>query len=508
MYNYRAPNSRTPEEFTENARKKVLNDLISSKLSSNFSHIRYHQDQCDSFVKSQRNPLQHQTHQQQVEIQGKERHVANHNDSKDLSSIFTKFKKSPFIKDKHIDNKSQSQIPQNLQPPPQTIQSQQSLTSSPPPSSCESSPPTSNYASSTSSPESTIIEPSTDHSYNLSRVESYSSYQSSSHSSIFSKNSSTSYASSISDYDNRSIITPSSTSSCLSNTPISHKRIYIDLRTVLDTISNHPNENIGNIVFNDLNDIIKRQSTNSENSPERCLDWNLNLMRVLLFINRFPNNLNQFTNSNYNSLISLYTKINDKQAIKNLNSELYKMVSSYYSNQNDKKLYKLLKKIVNDDYFNNLKDNHHHTQDNNSIDLQVTLVDDLMDDKSFKNLLINSDLFIEFNIDKSFKESVIEISIQNAKLLQNNSFGKLNNFPNLMNQFKAVVLRNYFLNLLVASQTLFEYHYTTNDLLLKNSSSLDSSTTNNSNSLKEIDKKWLWENIRERNFNKIKIFDA
>ncbi|GMF55247.1 unnamed protein product [[Candida] boidinii] len=85
MYNYRAPNSRTPEEFTENARKKVLNDLISSKLSSNFSHIRYHQDQCDSFVKSQRNPLQHQTHQQQVEIQGKERHVANHNDSKDLS---------------------------------------------------------------------------------------------------------------------------------------------------------------------------------------------------------------------------------------------------------------------------------------------------------------------------------------------------------------------------------------------------------------------------------------
>ncbi|GME98600.1 unnamed protein product [[Candida] boidinii] len=298
------------------------------------------------------------------------------------------------------------------------------------------------------------------------------------------------------------------------STTISHKKIYIELSTVLDTISNHPNENIGNIVFNDLNDIIKRKSKNNENSPERCLDWNLNLMRVLLFINRFPNNLNQFTNSNYNFLISLYTKINDKQAINNLNSELFKMVSLYESNKNDKKLNKLLKKIINKDYFNNLIENNStNTNYNSSIDLQVTLVDDLMDDKSFKNLLINSDLFIEFNIDKSFKESVAEISIQNAKLLQNNSINnnnninnKLNNFPfpNLMNQFKAVVLRNYFLNLLVASQTLFEYHYTTNDLLLNSVTS----ATKGSNSLKEIDKKWLWENIRERNFNKIKIFDV
>ncbi|OWB63977.1 hypothetical protein B5S29_g4999 [[Candida] boidinii] len=511
MYNYRSPKSRTPEEFTENARKKVLNDLISSKLSSNFSHIRYHQDQCDSFVKSQRNPLQQQQQQQQINIQENERQN-NHNDSKDLSSIFTKFKKSPFLKDKHIDKQNKLQSQQSSKT---IIQSDQSIT--PPPSSCESSPSASNYASSVSSPESTIIEPSNDHSYNLSRVESYSSYQSSSHSSIFSKNSNTSYTSSISDYDNRSILSSQQQQQQQQqqhSTTISHKKIYIELSTVLDTISNHPNENIGNIVFNDLNDIIKRKSKNNENSPERCLDWNLNLMRVLLFINRFPNNLNQFTNSNYNFLISLYTKINDKQAINNLNSELFKMVSLYESNKNDKKLNKLLKKIINKDYFNNLIENNStNTNYNSSIDLQVTLVDDLMDDKSFKNLLINSDLFIEFNIDKSFKESVAEISIQNAKLLQNNSINnnnnfnnKLNNFPfpNLMNQFKAVVLRNYFLNLLVASQTLFEYHYTTNDLLLNSVTS----ATKGSNSLKEIDKKWLWENIRERNFNKIKIFDV
>lgn len=128
--------------------------------------------------------------------------------------------------------------------------------------------------------------------------------------------------------------------------------------------------------------------------------------------------------------------------------------------------------------------------------IKIQLIPEVCTEEEFIEFLTHSDLFKEFNLETDFRRKVATISIKQSKFLQ--SLNKSSMKDELLHPYKILSLRNFFLNLLVAAQTLFEFHYTINELLGNDQSD---------KKISDQEMKWLWDNIRERNFKKIEIFD-
>ncbi|ODV95446.1 hypothetical protein PACTADRAFT_50166 [Pachysolen tannophilus NRRL Y-2460] len=342
-------------------------------------------------------------------------------------------------------------------------------------------------------------------------------------------------------------------------------------------------KNVGFEVFNQLNEIIAKVL---QIEAVQLIDWNLNLIRCLLMINEIPPNWDVSRNEGDGSLLLPEITVNGNRHYKiqdGFQSELVKLIASYRRS--------LKNNVDNYQKFKNLSINFKNFIKNvmsdrflvfekkiisvDNVDKKFTLVkfnknikeeilklqyfDINSNDKELISDLCKSDLFKEFNLDTSFKLKVATISVEQARYLQNtrdrdndngNDENKNNNNENdkcidddtLSVELRILALRNYFLNLLVASQTLLEFHYAINDLLNKeeeseahkmdiqndktpidkekpqekedeNKNGLEdenddevSEQESKQNALSENECKFLWDNIRERNFKKIECF--
>ncbi|AOA64411.1 hypothetical protein PP7435_CHR4-0729 [Komagataella phaffii CBS 7435] len=111
-------------------------------------------------------------------------------------------------------------------------------------------------------------------------------------------------------------------------------------------------------------------------------------------------------------------------------------------------------------------------------------------DSEFVDFLVHSNLYKEFKLESSFKRQVAMVSVSKARKLQtetehsdpDESLGLI---------YLAIGLQNYFLNILVASLTLFEFHYAVCEILTKE------------RKLSKAEHETLWNNIREKNYAKI-----
>ncbi|KAG7878003.1 hypothetical protein KL905_004477 [Ogataea polymorpha] len=226
--------------------------------------------------------------------------------------------------------------------------------------------------------------------------------------------------------------------------------LKIGLSAALDHVS--ACADVGSQVFNELSVLLRKTHDGAnKNSPEKLIDWNLNLLRVLLCVR---------TSSLPPEWRDRHVIVQvEERARATLTSELAK-IRALKNAKFNKFLFNVAARTPTDDHL-----------------LQINALDDSPD--KFQQALVDSDLFKEFNIDSQFKNLVAHVSIQNSR-----QFGS---------QFMAVALRNYFLNLLVAAQTLFEFYY---------SGQVGVDVDN----LSSKDRKILWKSIRQRNFEKIKVF--
>ncbi|VEU20679.1 DEKNAAC101633 [Brettanomyces naardenensis] len=263
-------------------------------------------------------------------------------------------------------------------------------------------------------------------------------------------------------FSRTSMSTASSLGSINSNLPPNFTTLT--LTSILNQIALNFDNHIGNIIFNELNEKLRSSPTkNQSNSPERLVDWNLNLFRTLLFINvrELPEKYRDSLTVPY-----IFATINDANAISRLASELVLI-----ANLHDDRYNVLLNRVASYQGLN--------------IEmvplLKVERYDPDMTDEQFQELLVNSDLFKEFNIDDKFKRNVARISLTNASRL----YGKDRT------HVLYLTLRNYLLNMLVAAQTLFEFHYGT---FMRGGEFRMLGIQN---------ERILWERIRERNYGKI-----
>ncbi|KAH3666953.1 hypothetical protein OGAPHI_003403 [Ogataea philodendri] len=230
--------------------------------------------------------------------------------------------------------------------------------------------------------------------------------------------------------------------------------LALGLGAVLDQVT--ACADVGNRVFNELSAVLRdTQKRAGASSPEKLIDWNLNLLRVLLFVREasLPHHwrgkqvfvqLETGELTDHGALVSEVTKIRRLQ-----------------NPQYNKFLFHVASPSLQD-----------------KSPLRVTALGDTP--QQILQTLVESDLFREFNIDTQFKHLVAKVSIENS-------------LP-LGPDFVAVALRNYFLNLLVASQTLFEFYYTH-----KVGVDVDNMSSR--------ERRILWNSIRQRNFDKVRVFD-
>ncbi|GME86379.1 unnamed protein product [Ambrosiozyma monospora] len=271
--------------------------------------------------------------------------------------------------------------------------------------------------------------------------------------------------------------------------------VIVELSSMLNHIS-LSQSNIGNEVFKQLNAVVNKYrslveekkksdaikgSEMESNCPDKLIDWNLNLMRLLMFLN-----VDELPEGYKNKQI--YVRISESKAVNNITSELVRLNKTTI----DAGHKKLLQHVFNygawceEENFKARNSSYKEPE----ILLKVEKVDykNTMDSQEFLSQLVNCDLFKEFQIDPNYKRLVASISISNSIHL------KKDHKDNKNVNYKELALRNYFLNLIVAAQTLFEFRYSE----LKGLICIDKLNAN--------DKKVVWEKIRERNFNKINMF--
>ncbi|ODV83385.1 hypothetical protein CANARDRAFT_30011 [[Candida] arabinofermentans NRRL YB-2248] len=420
MFSYKQPELKTPDKFTQNAREVVKNNLTANITSR---HTIPQPGQYDAFIQSSRIP------QSMLDTNSNifER-------VKTGSSILSKFgKRSNSGDSKQVlqqHQQKQPEVPQLPQLPP-LLSSQTSYAPS--------------ITSTVSSSAASLFSSN-------SAANSISTDSSSIFGKPFLNNT---------DYNFNSQI-----DQLVNSQQQSMGTLTLKLSEVLDVINSSTNiaSNAGTQIFNELTYILRNSSNglNNLDSPEKLIDWNLNLMRVLLFIYK-SNEPAEWSNK------EVYVKVDDTNAKCVLESEITKI-----KKMENPKFRRFLSHVMN-------KQQHNVTAQNEPISLKVEKLNcNNISDTEFSKILVNSELFKEFQIDDDFKNLVATISITNAK--------KLNSDVYIM-----LAIRNYFLNLLVAAQTLFEFHYS--ELIGVNVKNLNPE-----------EKKLLWESIRERNFKKIIVF--
>ncbi|KAI5959141.1 uncharacterized protein KGF55_005484 [Candida pseudojiufengensis] len=125
-------------------------------------------------------------------------------------------------------------------------------------------------------------------------------------------------------------------------------------------------------------------------------------------------------------------------------------------------------------------------------------------------ILIQSNLYVEHNLDINFKKSVAEISVKQSRLLQINSNNNSQNSISSSQQnflkfkFKEIAIRNYLINLAAAATTAQEYKLKLDEFKQKNKQNNIDPVTGNVKKLKlsKDDKKFLWEQVRSDVFKR------
>ncbi|CDK27437.1 unnamed protein product [Kuraishia capsulata CBS 1993] len=239
-------------------------------------------------------------------------------------------------------------------------------------------------------------------------------------------------------------------------------------------------QNMGHLVFSQLNDFIAHNSANV--NTEGLIDWNLNLVRCMLFIEKIPVNWGiTFIDPAKPEMVQV-----PKNSRRLLRSELVKFMRSVRKAEkpaNPENVQKFLAKVANPAIAN---------VESCCQMLKLEQIPYLTNDEALITRLVDSDLFIEYNLTKDFRYRVAQVSLERSRSLVQD----LGEYPSI--ETRALALRNYFLNLLVACQTLFEYNFylwqKSNDSKRKNKVSKEEKTV-------------LWERLRERNFCKVEVFE-
>lgn len=212
-------------------------------------------------------------------------------------------------------------------------------------------------------------------------------------------------------------------------------------------------QNIGYSVFTQLNEAVQKSP---QSRGPHLIDWNLNMLRLILITD---------TNSSISSLAGHRHPQSTQSELFNF----WKSNSAYPRNS------ATLEKVVSPQ----ARAVFQRKDCSPTVALQA--IRENLEDVELVQEFVNLQLFEEFNLDYQFKLKVAQVSIERSRRLHSSATGPL------PSQLRVIALKNYFLNLLVASQTLFEFYYT-KMTILKGASIKD---------------RVLWERIRTKNFNEV-----